>query len=102
MSRSCKVFLSRIFLIPEEIFDIKSASSQNLLEISMQKLSTTIDRKKLPPCNHLDIGALRLPTLARHQPITCLIPSYGRQPQRTDVQVVAGGDFFVSMIEHLS
>jgi len=28
-----------------------------------------------PPCNHLYIGALRLPTLARHQPITYLIPS---------------------------
>jgi len=28
--------------------------------------STIIDRKNVPPtCNHLDIGALRLPTLAR-------------------------------------
>jgi len=52
---------------------------------------TVIDRRNVPPCNHLDIGALRLPTLARHQPITCHIPSEGRQPLRTDVQVVAGG-----------
>jgi len=50
---------------------------------------TIIDRKKRPSCNHRDIGALRLTTLARHKPIICLIPSEGRQPQRTDVQVVA-------------
>ena len=24
-------------------------------------------QKNVPPCNHLDIGALRLPTLARNQ-----------------------------------
>ena len=29
---------------------------------------TIIDRKNVPPpCNHLDIGALRLPTLARNR-----------------------------------
>ena len=32
--------------------------------------------------------------LSRHQPITCLISSWGRQPQRTDVWVVAGGDVY--------
>jgi len=52
-----------------------------------------------PSCSHLGVSASRLPTLARHQPITsspitCLIPSKGRQPQRIDVQVVAGGDVF--------
>jgi len=36
---------------------------------------TIVEKKRPPPCNHLDIGALRLPTLPRHQPITCLIPS---------------------------
>jgi len=49
------------------------------------------DRKKSPPCNHLDIGALRLLTLDRNQAGDWLMPSYGRQPQRTDVQVFAGG-----------
>jgi len=34
---------------------------------------------------------LRLPTLARNQACDWLMPSYGRQPQRTDVQVVAAG-----------
>ena len=48
-----------------------------------RKWCTIIDRP--PPCNHLDIDALRLPTLlARHHPITRLIPR-GSQPQRTDV-----------------
>jgi len=32
-------------------------------------------QKYIPPCNHLDIGSLRLPTLHRHQPIISLIPS---------------------------
>ena len=32
-------------------------------------------RKYIPPCNHLDIGALRLPTLARNQTGNWLIPS---------------------------
>jgi len=60
---------------------------------------TVNDRKNVPPCNHLDIGALWLPTLTRLQTITCLIPGQGRQPLRTDVQVVAGGGtFFLSMI----
>jgi len=36
---------------------------------------------------------------ARHRPITCLIARLGRQPQRTNVQVVAGGCvFFLFMI----
>jgi len=37
------------------------------------------------PCNHLDIGALRLPTLARNQGGDWMMQSWGRQPQRTDV-----------------
>jgi len=53
-----------------------------------------IDRKNVLPCNRLDIGALRLPTLAQHQPITSPILSQGRQPQRTDIQVFAGGRAF--------
>jgi len=48
-------------------------------------------KKTPPPYNHLDIRALRLPTLARNQAGDWLIPSQGRQPQSTDVQVVAGG-----------
>ena len=35
---------------------------------SALKTGTIIDRKNVPtPCNHLDIGVLRLPTLARNQ-----------------------------------
>jgi len=56
---------------------------------------TIIDRKNVPPpCNHLDIGALRLPTLARNRGGDWLMPSQDRQPQRTGVQVVAGGGRF--------
>jgi len=58
------------------------------------KQCTIIDRKNVPPCNHLDIGALRLPALVRNQTGDWLMPSYGRQPQRTDAQVVAGGGHF--------
>jgi len=47
---------------------------------------------------YLDIGALRLPTLDRNQGGDWLKPSQGRQPQRTDVEMVAGGTFFLSMI----
>ena len=59
---------------------------------------TIIDRKNVPPSNHLDIGALGLPTLARNQTGDWLMPSHGRQPQHTDVQVVAQGGRFLSMI----
>ena len=59
-------------------------------------------QKKRPPCNHLDISAFRLPTLARNQAGDRLIPSLGRQSQRTDVQVVARGDVFFSVYESVS
>jgi len=55
---------------------------------------TIMDRKNVPSATTWTSGALRLPTLARHQPITCLIQSLDRQLQRTDVQVVGGGRFF--------
>jgi len=51
-------------------------------------------RKCPPPRNYLDIDALRLPTLSRNQAADWLMPSEGRQPQRTDVQVVARERFF--------
>jgi len=38
-------------------------------------LGTIIDRKNVLPCNHLDIGALRLPTLAQNQTGDWLMPS---------------------------
>ena len=66
---------------------------KNIVAITYIEVETAADlRQTLPPCNNLDTGALRLPTLDRQQPITCLMPSLGRQPQRTDVQLVAGGD----------
>jgi len=34
---------------------------------SAAPLRCTIKEKTSPPCNHLDIGALRLPTVARNQ-----------------------------------
>jgi len=44
--------------------------------VPRSKIDLYYYRKKYPPpCNYLHIGALRLPTLARHQPITYLIPS---------------------------
>jgi len=42
----------------------------------------------------MDSVALRLPTLAWNQAGDWLMPSQGRQPQHTDVQVVAEGDVF--------
>jgi len=38
------------------------------VELYTYVLGTIIDWKNVPPpCNHLNIGALRLPTLARNQ-----------------------------------
>ena len=36
---------------------------------------TVIDRKNVYPCNHLDIGVLRLPILAHNQAGDRLMPS---------------------------
>jgi len=58
--------------------------------IRTRRKKTSATKKR----NHVDIGALRLPTLARHQPITSLIPSKGIQLQRTDVQGGCRGGVF--------
>jgi len=68
-----------------------------LKNLDVEQRVTYYDRQKITPpspCNHLGIGALRLPTLLRNQAGDWLMPSRGRQPQHTDVQVVAGGDVF--------
>ena len=101
-------FMTSTFLFREKVLVLREKNSLNEKRDTAKRIwkkkmthNTYYHRQKKspsPPCNHLHNGALRQPTLARHQPITCLIPSWGRQPQRTDVQVVVGGDFFLSMI----
>ena len=43
-------------------------------EVELTRIGTIIDKKSPPPCNHMDIRTLRLPTLARNQAGDWLMP----------------------------
>jgi len=65
-----------------------------LRDRSIDPLPPVTKRRKL-------VNPLPLPLVVYGCLLTCLIPSWGRQRQRTDVRVVAGGDVFLYMIGHV-